>query len=286
MAATVTEIAREQGSTKTITGFVPVRVWQVELDSHINGAEAAIRSVNADPTLGSDIGDAHPLNPFVFLSDLTAQSTDSREIWRVIGTYKKISFDEDAANPLEQPSQISWSSNVYTVPAIKDIDGNAIVNSAGQPFDPPLTEEERTLVATITYNRENWDPTIALDFENAVNVPATRIGQVNVGERQARIMEIGSDSETFEDLAYHKVTIKVEMKPEVWDRDVLDQGILGLNDDGKLVELTTDDGAKVTEPILLNGSGKKLDPPTADPVFLTFKTKREKDFAELELEVS
>lgn len=284
--STVEELAREQGSTKTLSGFVPIRVWQVELDSHIDGAQAAIEAVTADTTLGSDIGDAHPLNTFVFLGELTAQPTDSREVWRVIGTYKKTTFDENAANPLEQPSQISWGSNAYIEPVVKDIDGNAVVNSAGQPFDPPLTEERRTLVATVTYNRENWDPTIALDFENTVNVPATTIGQVNVGERQARIMEIGSDQDTFEDIVYHKVTIRVEMRPLVWDREVLDQGIFGLDGSGNLVRLATDDGEEVTEPLLLNGSGEKLDPQTSTPVFLTFKTKFEKDFAVLDLEVT
>ncbi len=300
MSTVVTEIARDVGVRKTREGFMPIRIWQVELDSAINGADAAINAVIAHPSLGSDIGDTHPLYPYVFLDELTAESAGSRTVWRVTGSYRRSVLIQSAATPLQEPTEISWSSNTYIEPVVKNIVGNAVTNSAGQPFDPPLTQERVTLVATITYNSENFDPNLPIQYQGKINQAATTIGTLPVPARMAKIIEMSAIADTFEDISYFKVTIKVEINPKIsedsqgnviaqgWDREVLDQGILGLNDDDppKLVELATDDGAPVTEPILLNGAGQKLVPQTLDPVYLIYFTFDLVDFTPLNLEVA
>ncbi len=299
MPTIVTEIARDAGVRKVRAGFMPIRIWEVQLDSPIDAANAAIQAVIADPT-GSDIGDAHPLNSFVFLDELTAEAAASRTVWRVTGTYKRTLIVQSAATPLQEPTQISWSSNTYIEPVTNTIFGTSVTNSAGQPFDPPLTQERVTLIATITYNSESFNPQLPIQFQGKINQTATTIGTLTVPERMARIIEISAIADTFEDISYFKVAIKVEINPKItkdseenviaqgWDREVLDQGILGLNDDDppKLVELTTDDGAPATEPILLNGAGQKLVPQTLDPVFLIYFTYELADFSLLNLEVT
>lgn len=296
MSAIVTEIARDAGLRKTIDGFVPIRIWQVKLDSAVSGAQAAIEAVTADPTLGSDIGDAHPLDPFVFLSELSAESAGSRTVWRVTGTYREDILIQSAATPLEEPTQVSWGSNTYIEPVVNTIFGTSVTNSAGQPFDPPLTQERVTLIATITYNSESFDPDLPMEYQGKINQSATPIGTITVPARMARIIEISGIANIFEDISYFNVTIKVEINPKItkdsqgntiaqgWDREVLDQGIFGLDDDDNLVRLATDDGEEVTEPLKLNGAGKKLDPQTLDPVFLIYFTYELADFGPLNLE--
>ena len=63
----------------------------------------------------------------------------------------------------------------------------------------------------------------------------------------------------------------------------MDIGIYGLDDDGKIVRLITEDGEEVTEPLKLDGEGKVLDPQTAPAKFETFRVAKEKNFAVLNL---
>ncbi len=281
--STVNEIVREQTAELTVAGWKMSRVWQVEIDSIVWGSISSVEAVRASGD-GADIGDAHPINGFGFLRRLIPSPTDSRLVWRVTGEYEQGTLPSWPGNPLEAPADVSWGSATYTDPAVDDIDDNAIVNSAGQPFDPPLTIERRALVATIVYNSEDFDPSQAAEFQGTVNVGATVIGNFNVEARMAKIIEIGATQQYYKDIVYWQVTVKVEINPETWDRKVLDQGIYETIN-GKTDYMTTDKDEQVTEPLKLDGSGKKLDPQTADPHFLTYKTFPEKDFSELNLEV-
>lgn len=281
--STVNEIVREQTAEYTVTGWKMSRVWQVEIDSIIWGSIAAVEAVRAS-SAGADVGDAHPINGFTFLKRLVPSPTGNRLVWRVAGEYEQGSTPSWPGNPLEAPSQVAWGSATYTEPAVEDIDGNAIVNSAWQSFDPPLTIERRALVATIVYNSEDFNPAQAAEFQGTVNAAATTIGNFNVGPREAKIIEIGATKQYYKDIEYWQVTIKIEINPETWDRKVLDQGLYELDGDLKLLQMYSDDGEKATEPLLLNGGGFKL-PPGEPPEFITYKTFREKDFSVLNLEV-
>jgi len=307
MAAEITEIAREQTAMKDGTGFVASRTWQVKLDSHIFAAYSSVIAVAANE---ADIGDRFPLNNFLFLKTLTPSPTESRDIWNVRADYEQTSAPFGRIeNPLELPAKVSWSSEAYTAPVVSAFDESGdktipIVNSAGQPFDPPLTEPRRTLVGTVTYNSETFNPIEAEQFQESVNDAPAIIGNITVLERMAKIIEFVGEEQEFEGIDFFAVTIKVQLNTnqtikkveggddivvaQGWDREVLDQGLFELTtaDPPKLVRMSTDDGEQVTEPIKLNGEGKKLDPQTADPIFLAFKTNRQKDFSGLRLEVT
>lgn len=41
-------------------------------------------------------------------------------------------------NPPERPAEISWDMETTTEPIEVDIDGKPLVNSVGEPFDPPI----------------------------------------------------------------------------------------------------------------------------------------------------
>lgn len=281
MPTIVNEIAREQDAGFTSEGWELTRVWNVQLDSVQYASMAAVEAVR---TQEAEIGDTHPQNPYAFLRRLTPGGTDNRKIWNVTGEYKQSVLTASPDNPLDEPKRVAWSSNTYTEPIVKDNAGEPVVNSAGQPFDPPLTQPRHTLVATITYNSDQFDPNIAATFEDSVNEDSEEIANLTVPARTARIMEVGATQEFFEDITYWAVTIKVEIKPETWDKEVLDQGIFE-KVGSETRRMSTDDGEEVTEPLKLDGNGGKLDPQTNPPVYLTFKTNEEKDFAPLDLEI-
>lgn len=281
--STVDEIVRDQSAELTARGWKMSRVWQVTLDSIVWGSISSVEAVRVD-TDGADIGDAHPVIASAFLRRLNPSlEGENRFVWRVTGEYEQGVLPSWPGNPLEAPTQVTWGSSAFTAPAVEDIDGNAIVNSAGQPFDPPLTIERRALAATISYNSETFDADQADEFEDSVNIAATQVANLNVGARVAKIEEMGAVKQFYRDIEYWAVTIKVALNKNTWDRQVLDQGIFALDDDDNLVRMATDDGEEVTEPLKLDGSGKKLDPQTANPVYLIYKTFEEKNFATLNL---
>lgn len=288
MSAIVNEVVVAQTAMFTRQGWELTRTWKVTLEDHIWGPEAAVEAVRAQ---AAEIGDTHPLNAWVFLYKLTPTLAGDRLHWDVMGEYSKGTLNiDETQNPLEAPTEVAWSSSTYTEPVTVDIEGNAIVNSAGQPFDPPLTQERHPIVATIAYNSESYDPNTGLNFQDHVNDTATTIANLtNVPARMARILEIGAVQQYWEDITYWRVTVKVEVNNaewddgQGWDRRLLDQGIYEKDGDGKTIRMRTDDGEEVTEPLKLNGSGGKLDPQTADPVFLTRKTFKEADFSSLKL---
>ncbi len=285
MPAIVQELAKEQTSPKTKAGWTLTRVWQVTVEAVEWASIAAVEAV-MNASNGAQIGDAHPIKRYAFLKLLDPKvRAGNRLIWDVTGTYEERPNrqPDEAENPLEEPTTLSWSSEARSVAESKDKDGKAIVNSAGQQFDPPLTGDRHTLVATLKYNSAVFNPVLGVDFQDAVNEAATTVGNVNINPRQGKILEIGSDERFFEDLIYWEVTIKVGLRRETWDRVVMDMGIYGLDDDGKIVRLITEDGEEVTEPLKLNGSGKVLDPQTAPAVFRTFRVAKEKNFSVLNL---
>lgn len=286
MSAIVEEKAREQGAGLTSDGWSLTRVWQVTVEAVPYASVAAIEAVT-NASNGAQIGDAHPVKTYAFLKNLTPSATANRLVWDITGSYQERPDRErdEAQNPLEEPTTLSWSSEARAIALSKDKDGNAIVNSAGQPFDPPLTGDTHTLVATIKYNSAEFNPVLGVDFQDAVNEAATVVGNVNAGARMAKVLEIGAEERFFEDIIYWEATIKVGLRRETWDRVVMDMGVYSLDDDGKIVRAITEDGEEATEPLKLDGSGKILDPQTAPAVFRTFRVAAEKDFGPLNLSI-
>lgn len=72
-------------------------------------------------------------------------------------------------NPVLRPPVIEWDTVTASVPATYDRDGNAIVNSAGDPFDPPLEVEEARLYLRVTKNQLSYDATKYLSYHDTVN---------------------------------------------------------------------------------------------------------------------
>ena len=77
---------------------------------------------------------------------------------------------------------------------------------------------------------------------------------------------------------YDEVTYQFEYDYHTHDLKLLDNGMNQVVL-GKKVEIRTDSGLPVTQPVALDGSGVKLSSTSASPVYLTFKILREKDFA-------
>ena len=173
-----------------------------------------------------------------------------------------------------------------------------LVNSAGEPFDPPAMVDDSRSVLTITRNETPvfFGPNKAKFFNNTVNDSDTVIGGINIAPRQARMMGISTSGCQWLDLdavelLYFPVQYVIHLKEETWDFVLLDQGTYYWPDNigpgehvmGEEIAFTKQGGEPYVG--LLDGSGHALPEGNADE-FLTFRLYRQTDFSHLELPVS
>lgn len=216
------------------------------------------------------------------------RSDESRQLWEVTCSFEWAPGDKDEPedqNPLNRPPKIRWTSTLITKPVVKDRNGKACVNSAGDYFDPPLEAEFVRWTANIQFNAASV-PVGIKSYAGAINSSSITIDGDAVAAERARIvgLDIGEeDSEN--DVTFRSVTLAVECRDEdddPFDVEALDQGFR-VKDGTQLLDILIEDEEgnknRPSSPVLLNGFGGKLSNPSPDnAVFLTFEIPRRKDF--------
>ncbi len=248
----------------TLTGSAPRR-FDVDFDTGDVGANRPFLA-KADSRV-PQIGEAHPFDPWVFVSDrAVAVRNNSPLAFQVTVNYAEIE------NPLEQPTIIEWLDASTTEPIDTDIDGNALVNSSDEPFDPPPTEEFDDLLLRGVYNVAEFNPVGASIFKNAVNTDffQPRGSPVAFAPGQGKVVTyVSREIRAITGNFYVEVTVEIQFRATGWKRKFVDQGFrikTGTDDDDKPTyeEIKDDDGNPISEPVFLDGSGGKLS--EGDPV--------------------
>lgn len=241
----------------------------------------------------------HPSNAYLTARRLRADSQSETPLhWIVTVSYSSapVSSEEkdkqENPNPLNRKAKFRWSTNLYREAVEKDIDDNAILNSAGDYFDPPIERDRSNWVVTVTKPVTSV-PAWLLDYNNCpINESSFTVDGVTVEEKKARLTTIDIGEEQIEnDVKYRVITMQIEFKKEGWTAKILDQGLrkrLDLAGGWKQVhiEKENEDGelSKVTSPVLLDGSGGVLEEPSPDTsVFLDYELYEPKDFSVLPL---
>lgn len=217
--------------------------------------------------------------------------------WLVEAEYSTIQGDEDKEkevdNPLAEPADVSVSFETFREPVTgvpddqyaDDENGfagkmvKAIVNSAGEPFDPPAERDAARPILTIARNEAFFNTQLAIAYVNAVNSDMF----FGAKARCARVNGIDGQRQFKSGLKFWRVTYTIGFKPETWDLQLLDHGSYYFDADAKKQHFRDEDGNRITG--LLNGNpalGDKL-PANADPKFLRFKVYAELPFAILQL---
>lgn len=235
----------------TLTGTAPRR-FDVDFDTADIGANRVFLAL-ADSRV-PQIGEAHPFNPWIFVSDRSvAVRNDSPLAFQVTVNYIEIE------NPLEQPTIVEWLSASTTEPIDTDIVDRAILNSSDEPFDPPITEEFNDLLLRGVYNVAVFNPVGASIYINAVNTDFF----LGFSPRQIKVVtytsrEIRAITGNF----YVQITVEFQFRVDGWRRKILDQGYRTREADvaGQRVykNIKDDEGEDITEPVLLNGFGQPL----------------------------
>jgi hypothetical protein len=130
-------------------------------------------------------------------------------------------------------------------------------------------------------------PTWILDYQDAVNNDAFSVDGVSIaiGQAKMQLVTVGPVQERNGTL-FRQVNFQIQFQRDGWAVDILDAGFREKDpaDSTKRIAITLDDGTDPSTPVLLNGSGSKLDDPTpATAQFITFSAYKERAFSSLPL---
>lgn len=216
------------------------------------------------------------------------QHDDSPFVWEVTVEYST-EFEERNEDPLLRPAEIFWGTAKFTAIAERDIDGNAVTNSAMVYFDPPIEKDDSRPVLTIVRNQAQYSVGLAVEYQDAVNEDpffGFSPGVVKMESITART--VTENKKRFWEVAY-----EFHMRREGWTVHVLDQGRQDIN--GRPLRMVINgvlvrEDVESVDPVPLNGAGLSLAeiifPATvtrADHKFLPFELYKKKPFAPLGL---
>jgi hypothetical protein len=155
----------------------------------------------------------------------------------------------------------------------------AVVNSAQQPFDPPIMSEDFLPLITIRRNERltDFDPNVKLQYMNTINAVNVTIAGMHLAAYTAWMRRISPTRrwKANGDM-YWDVTYEIVVDQATHYQRILDQGYFIISSGGvptlyELEAIKDIEGVPVTAPALLDGTGARL-AKGADAVYLNFLT--------------
>ena len=223
------------------------------------------------------IGSLHYEDPYAWCRSLTVSRLGSTDKINYVVTANYDSSFELTENPLLQPAQISWDGENFEEVAIFDRDGDAVLNSAGDPFEGLFRERTRRII-TIVKNVAAV-PDWIITSEDAVNSLAFVVDGFSVPIGKAKLSAPKLGSWEFRNATrFRQMTMQMKLNKDGWAAQPLDAGFRKkVGNDRQII--TNDDGTLPTSPVCLNGSGAVLaNPSPTNAVFGSFNLYPAYDF--------
>jgi hypothetical protein len=219
--------------------------------------------IGADSSV-PQIGTLYSNDPSSWCVSVEVSLSDGKNGYEVTCSYS--SEFEVSDNPLNEPARISWTGENFQQVAVVDIDDNPILNSAGDPYDPPLMKDFSRPVATIRKNISSA-PAWILTSHDAINSDEFVIDGLTceIGKAKLKRADI-SEWQYRNGIGYRELNLVIHFSKDGWTRKVLDAGFRRKYNDTEreLITLTAEDGAQQYPPgpVPLDGSGVELTDPT------------------------
>lgn len=266
------------------------KVFLVETDSNFDtwitiAADVACEPLGQAYEILDENGTIVESDPDAFLvkRDITQHEDDPLK-WDVKFKYSTEQPDQDA-NPLNRNAEIDWKLVKYKKAVFKDVFGDTITNSAGEPFLPPREIELHYWRLTIVRNEAVFSSTSAEDYIDHVNLFAW----YGWDDGTVKIVSIEPHLAHERGIYFWRVTYVLELKSNIdpislvelgWQEQYLDQGKNELIS-GALVPVTAG-GTGIIRDALLDGTGRKLGVGNT-PVYITADLLDSVDFDPLNL---
>lgn len=262
------------------------RVFRVVTDSNDDSAKTIVDYGDCPK-----IGDSHPDDPTAFCQGVRPRNESfSKRVWLVTVLYSN--QIELSVDPMADPVKYTWHTEQFQRPISIDKDGEAILNSAGDFFDPTIEAEESRWAITAVKNLPAV-PSWILSYRNSINNAAITVDGILIPARCAKIQSMNiSEPQDRNSTTFRIVTTTLLLKGQVtigtttyggWVEQVLDQGWRELDGTGGARKnITNEDGTDITIPALLDGAGSKLaNPSPSTAVYLPKYVYPETDFTKL-----
>ena len=216
---------------------------------------------------GPALGSAHPsLQGMMCVAKSARPQRSDLRAWELSCSYVNASV-EWQDNPLLRPPVITWANVQYEEDLLRDIAGRAVLNSAGDYFDPPLKVQRSRWQVSYKRNRASV-PSWITNYADAINSDQFVLGALTIKPRCAKLdkIEIGP-LQIENDVAFYEVSYTFTLQRESWQPSILDQGLYEVvNGERRRIRNA---GEPVTEPVLLDGRGRAIeDPAPHKAVFL------------------
>lgn len=176
-------------------------------------------------------------------------------------------------NPLDKKLELEWDWVQFEKIADVDRDGKAVVNSAGDYFDPPIVMDDSRPILRIVRNEPDFSMAYASDYRDSINdgpwygYPAYTVKCTSITAKLEYSMNIPGDNKW-----YWTLTYVFHLNPDGWDKEVLDQGLRSSGG-----EPIIKGGVPATSPVLLDGAGEPA-ASGADASYLKFGIYKTRDF--------
>jgi hypothetical protein len=252
-------------------------------DAHTVRTALTVPRIN-DPWIGAD----GVIDNIARCKSVSAtQDGENPLIWEVQCQYSSKTDDEERRrqeqNPLLRPPKISFKTVKRKVAVEEDADEAPVVNSAFDPFDPPLEVEFGYLSMDVEKNIAVFDPIDIEHFVYATN------GDEWLGWDPGTVLctDLSAQSAEENGVFHWQVKASFEFDRTGWDHAILSAGFNQLVN-GVLVSIRDTQNEVIKEPALLDFGGARIDPAalqagTATPFYLKFRFYENVDFSELPL---
>jgi hypothetical protein len=310
-----------------------LRYFVVETDSRYDDGRVVLTTPGLPAMYDSYITDAGNDLEARVIRVSPRQAPKSRRVWYVEVEYST-HFDR-IDNPFTELPDIHFSSEVFDEPlpgmpnpaftSTTDADdASALIkstpepdqsliawkfgvrNSAGHPYNPPVTRQTTRPIVTFTRNQAAFSAAYKVEWEGTVN----QFPWNGLKYRQALLRTVDAQrvvwkSTAFQagqtiykpDVLYWRVSYVFALKAETWDAQILDygpyyltwsSGLANPSETPTKVQFTTDDGHPtigLLDHSNPNKPGMKLEN-RADPQYNRYPAYRLKNFSELGIELN
>lgn len=299
----ITSIDRKPGSRKSEINALWQRTYEVqfviETDSKNVGPIAVRTAVGMTGTwytnglLTTDPNYEYDHGSFVQSIDV-AEDGDSGVQWTATVKYGPYDTSQFGSDPTSWLIKVSFGGDRLDKVVQFDQAGNPIRNSAGDPFDPPVTIDDSRVTMTVTRNElVSYNPTTGAGFNPAT--PFTfndttnsaiwngfAIGTVKLGIITTSEPQYDSNAHVY----YYTVTYPFTFNRAGWIKNLLDCGCNQLDSSSPPRPIPiTNNGQPITEPVNLDGSGHRL-VSTGTPVTLPTNVYNAVDWSSLGINLS
>lgn len=253
------------------------RTFQVIVDDLNDGVQAVGQSIGI--TLGTPYITATEIDLGCLVVKIEPERQEEWYDWRVRVYYDSvlnIKEDQQEQNPLFRPARYSWRGRLGEEPVERDLNDEDIVNSARDPFDPPVMRRASSAVLTITRNESNPDLTLMDTYRDTYN------SDIFMGFAAGKWItgEFSMDGpEMDEQIVHYVCSYSFELNRSGWDKyyyvdkgynawEVIKDPKTGQLISSKEAVKSIKDGRSLNGQSLLDGNGKRLLPEGSPAIFI------------------